>query len=117
MEGRVRSIDVYAMKRNQVSKSSSKGSLGTGSFLLSGEREWYRSIQLALDHVLISRRVSCLRLPLITFERIDKELKHVRITQGNFKKSDAAKKIAARLGYKDLDTIIRQLPAGSFRIE
>ena len=32
-----RTVDVYAMKRNQVSKSSSKGSLGTGSFLLSGK--------------------------------------------------------------------------------
>ena len=108
-------IDVYAMRRNQVSKSSSKGSLGTGSFLLSGERDWYRSVQLAL--VMLVRDEKLHTIPLITFNKLGKELKHVKIIQGNFKKSDAAKKIAAKLGYKDIDTIIRQLPAGSFRIE
>ena len=39
------------------------------------------------------------------------------MSQGNFKKSDAAKKIAAKLNYNDIDTIMRQLPAGSFRID
>ncbi len=42
------SVDVYAMKRAQVSKSKEKGSLGTGSFLLSGEREWHKGIALGL---------------------------------------------------------------------
>ena len=108
-------IDVYAMKRSQVSKSSSKGSLGTGSFLLSGEREWYRSTQLAL--VMLLKEDKLLTIPLMTFNKLDKAQKYVKIAQGNFKKSDAAKKIAAKLGYKDINTIIRQLPAGSFRIE
>jgi predicted ribosome quality control (RQC) complex YloA/Tae2 family protein len=108
-------IDVYAMKRSQVSKSSSKGSLGTGSFLLSGERDWYRSVQLVL--VMFVKDDKLHTVPLITFDKLGEEFKHVKVTQGNFKKSDAAKKIAAKLGYKDIDTIIRQLPAGSFRIE
>ncbi len=108
-------IDVYAMKRNQVSKSSSKGSLGTGSFLLSGERDWYRSTQLAL--VMLVKEEKLHTIPLMTFNKLEHGLKHVKITQGNFKKSDAAKKVAAKLGYKDIDTVIRQLPAGSFRVE
>ncbi len=109
------SIDVYAMKRNQVSKSSGKGSLGTGSFLLSGERDWYRSVPLGL--VMIVKEDKLHTIPILTFNKLIEPPKHVKITQGNFKKSDAAKKIATKLGYGDIDTIIRQLPAGSFRIE
>ncbi|HUC38716.1 MAG TPA: NFACT RNA binding domain-containing protein, partial [Candidatus Acidoferrum sp.] len=41
-------VDVYAMRREQVSKSTSKGSIASGSFLLSGEREWFRNVPLSL---------------------------------------------------------------------
>ena len=41
-------VNVYALKREQVSKSKEKGSLGTGSFLLSGEREWHKNLALEL---------------------------------------------------------------------
>ena len=109
-------IDVYAIRRDQVSKSTSKGSLGTGSFLISGERDWYRSMQLML--VMLVKDGKLHAMPFHTFMRLgDTAIKHVKISQGNYKKSDAAKKIAAKLEYDDLDTIIRQLPAGSFRIE
>lgn len=108
--------DVYAMKRDQVSKSSSKGSLGTGSFLLSGERDWYRSTKLSL--IMFVKEDKLNTVPVSTFDKIKTEgMHHVKVTQGNFKKSDAAKKIAAKLGYQDMDTIMRQLPVGSFRIE
>jgi predicted ribosome quality control (RQC) complex YloA/Tae2 family protein len=112
----LRTVDVYAMKRNQVSKSSSKGSLGTGSFLLSGERDWYRSTTLALRMFVKEDRLYT--VPKSTFEKMeDKTISHAKISQGNFKKSDAAKKIAAKLSFADMDTIMRQLPVGSFRIE
>jgi predicted ribosome quality control (RQC) complex YloA/Tae2 family protein len=111
------SVDVYAMRRNQVSKSSSKGSLGTGSFLLSGERDWYRSTTLGL--VMLVKEEKLQTIPIITFSKLELgSIKYVRIKQGNFKKSDAAKKIAERLDYRDLDNIMRQLPpAGTFKIE
>jgi predicted ribosome quality control (RQC) complex YloA/Tae2 family protein len=112
----LRTIDVYAMKRNQVSKSSSKGSLGTGSFLLSGERDWYRSMQLSL--VMLVKEGKLHTIPKATFEKEKTEgMQLVKVTQGNYRKSDAAKKIAAKLGYSDIDAIMRQLPTGSFRIE
>ncbi len=111
-----RTVDVYAMKRNQVSKSNSKGSLGTGSFLMSGEREWYRNIELCLVAFMKEGRLNT--VPQKTFKKInDSNIAHVKIVQGNYKKSDAAKKVAAKLGYDDLDVIMRQLPAGSFKIE
>lgn len=112
----LRTTDVYAMRRNQVSKSSSKGSLGTGSFLLSGERDWYKGVRLSL--VMFVQEEKLNTVPETTFNKIRQTgTAYARITQGNYKKSDAAKKIATKLGYNDIDTIMRQLPVGSFRIE
>ncbi len=113
----LRTIDVYAMRREQVSKSSAKGSLGTGSFLLSGEREWYRDNVLSLVMYVSDGRL--FTVPESTFERESERLgsvAHVRVTQGNFRKSDAAKRIAQRLGYGDIDEIMRHLPADGFRM-
>ena len=108
-------IDVYAMKREQVSKSTSKGSLGTGSFLLSGERDWYHGMTLGL--VMFLREGRLHSVPLVTFFKMEeKPQKHVKISIGREKKSDAAKRIAGLLGYDDLDTIIQMLPAGSFKV-
>ncbi|MDE1871109.1 MAG: DUF814 domain-containing protein [Candidatus Micrarchaeota archaeon] len=112
----MRTADVYAMRREQVSKSSSKGSLGTGSFLLSGERDWYRGVQLSLVLFVEGERMHA--VPELTFKRLGKDkVTHAKVTQGNYRKSEAAKKIAAKLGYMDIDSVMRCLPAGSFRIE
>ena len=112
----LRTTDVYAMNRKQVSKSSSKGSLGTGSFLLSGERDWYRSVQLSL--IMFVKDDRLYTVPKSTFERMPNgDIIKAKISQGNFKKSDAAKKVSAKLSYPDMDTVMRQLPVGSFRIE
>ena len=108
-------VDVYAMRRDQVSKSTGKGSLGTGSFLLSGEREWYRNTQLSL--IMFVKDDVLNVAPAITFAKAEKVYKYVTLTQGNKKKSDAAKIISKLLEYYDLDEIIRQLPAGNFSIK
>ncbi len=108
-------IDVYAMRREQVSKSSSKGPLGTGSFLLSGEREWYRNMQLSF--VILVKGGKLHAIPKAAFDKMDKEgIPFAVVTQGNHKKSDAAKKIASKLKYGDIDEIMRALPVGGFRI-
>ena len=110
-----RSVDVYCMKREQVSKATSKGSIGTGSFLLSGEREWFRNTQLGLAAFVEDDKLYV--VPEKAMERL-KPKKYVVISQGKDKKSDAAKKIAHELGdYDDLDYIMQQIPAGPFSIE
>jgi hypothetical protein len=111
----LRVIDVYSMRREQVTKSSQKGSLGTGSFLLKGEREWYRNSPLELMFYL-DKSGSLNIVPRITFERTRPDCAYAVALQGRDKKSDAAKKIAKLLGYKDLDHIVRELPAGDFSI-
>lgn len=115
-EQMLHSIDVYAMRREQVGKETGKGSLGTGSFSLKGEREWHKN--MALDLVMFTRDGRLNAVPYLTFDKLRASFpKYCMVRQGNDKKSDAAKKISAHLGYADLDYIIQQLPAGTFRIE
>ncbi|MDE1868878.1 MAG: DUF814 domain-containing protein [Candidatus Micrarchaeota archaeon] len=114
-EEMLRSVDVYAMRRNQVSKSTSKGSLGTGSFLLTGEREWFRSMTLNLAMYVADGELRT--VPMATFVKLGLKSAYATITQGNLKKSDAAKKVMQTLGYEDLDNVMRQLPNGTFKIE
>ena len=111
----LRNIDVYSMRREQVTKSSQKGSLGTGSFLLKGEREWYRNCPLEL--MFYADKSGILNMvPRITFERTRPDCAYAVALQGRDKKSDAAKKISKLISYKDLDHIVRDLPAGDFSI-
>ena len=106
----LRTVDVYAMRRDQISKLTGKA----GSFLLSGEREWYRNTQLSLVMFVKDGRLNA--VPAVAFGRMDSNQKHVVVNQGNRKKSDAAKRISELLDYNDLDEIIRQLPSGSFSV-
>ncbi len=109
-------VDVYCMKRDQVSKSTNKGSLGTGSFLLKGEREWYRNTGLKLVALIEEEKFEV--LPYLRFMHIDNQehIKKVIIDIGKMQKSDAAKKIALILKYDDINTIMQQLPAGTFSL-
>ena len=110
------SVNVYAMKRNQVSKSTGKGSLGTGSFLLTGEREWYRGMALKLVVYVESGALRV--IPHIGLSHLKQRIgKHITLIPGDEKKSDAAKLIGAYLSYDDIDHIMQQLPTGSFKIE
>jgi len=108
-------IDVYSAKRSQVSKSTSKGSLGRGSFLISGEREWY-NVPLKLVFFVKDEKLNV--VPEYTFVKIPtiNKLKYVTINIGREKKSDVAKKIFEFLEI-DIDEIVRNLPNGTFKVE
>jgi len=108
-------INVYSLKRSQISKSTDKGSLGTGSFLMTGEREWYKNTKLELVTFVKDKMLNI--IPLSTFNRINYKDRHVFITQGNTKKSDSAKKISKFLEFDDLDILNRQLPPGTFSLK
>ena len=110
---------VYSLRREQITKSTGKGSLGTGSFLMSGEREWFRNMALELcafteegrdnsHEIRIVPALTCARRGIKGF---------LALRPGNSKKSDAAKFIAKRLGYSDIDYIMQHLPAGSFSLK
>jgi hypothetical protein len=108
-------VDVYAMRRDQVSKSTQEGYLGRGSFLLKGEREWYRNARLEL--MLFVDNSKLVTLPSKAFEKTDHEgKKFVRVVPGDSIKSDAAKRIAHLLDYDNIDAIMVRLPAGTFSV-
>ncbi len=108
-------VDVYAMRREQVSKSSEKGYLGAGSFLLKGEREWHRNMKLELVAFLDNGKL--MMVPSKAFERMRFEkLQYARITIGDSIKHDAAKKLARILGHDGLDAIMVRLPTGTFSV-
>ncbi len=107
-------VDVYAMRRKQVTKSTGKGSLSTGSFLLEGEREWHKNVQLKLAAFMHEGKIMI--APFITSERLKVKERAV-ITIGRSKKSDAAKAISGILPYHDIDYIMQHLPAGTFQVK
>ena len=39
-------VDVYSLRKEQVSKSRNEGSISKGSFILSGERGWYKNMRI-----------------------------------------------------------------------
>ncbi len=118
-ESSLSSADVYSLKRIQVTKSSGRGSLGKGSFLLTGERQWYKSVPLSLAAFLPEGKGGGEGIsitPLYTCERL--AVRHyVQLSVGSAKKSDAAKFIAKRLGYDDMDYIMQHIPPGPFSLK
>ncbi len=135
------SVDVFAAKHGQVSKSGGKGYLGTGSFLISGEREWHRDAKLelvvAVEEAMVnlqapaesryayislaplSVHVDASRLSVMPFMAYAAagRAKGLKLLPGKLKKSDAAKQIASRLNFSDIDYIMQHLPPGGFEIE
>jgi len=142
-ENQQSTVDVFAVRREQVSKSSNKGYVSTGSFLISGDREWFKNVKLELYAFLSKPEIEISKtalntnavlnleparivvdtsllnvVPALTYERSSKSIiKAVRLTPGKMKKSDAAKEIAKRLNFDDIDYIMQHLPAGGFSIE
>ncbi len=119
-ERMLKSVDVYAMRREQVSKSTAKGSLGTGSFLLKGEREWFRDVPVSLV-IAMEEGSRPKAMPMLSLQRMAEaaraRTKYAIVTQGPVKKSDAAKQVARRLDFNDIDFIMQLLPAGTFKID
>ncbi len=109
--------DVYSLKRDQVSKSTNKGYLAIGSFALSGEREWFKSMPLILYAFAEGEEEKKFHVvPSLTYSKI-KPSKSVELRPGNLKKSEAAKKISKLIGFDDLDYIMQHIPSGNFQIK
>ncbi|MGA3020586.1 MAG: NFACT family protein [Candidatus Micrarchaeales archaeon] len=116
------SVDVFSAKRDQVSKSQSSGYLATGSFLIKGERGWYRNVKLELRAFIseTKRESENAAEAKISKFNIAPELTcsnsgiadGSRIISGKMKKSDAAKALAKKLGYANIDYIMQHLPSG-----
>jgi predicted ribosome quality control (RQC) complex YloA/Tae2 family protein len=91
--------DAYAVRKEQVSKYSHGEFVAKGAFVIRGTREWFKNTELALalakkdDETIVA-------LPAV---HAAAPKNAVRVKPGGVKKSEAAKKIAARLSAEQSD--------------
>ncbi len=102
-------VDVFSAKREQVSKQA-KGYLGTGSFSIAGEREWFRNVKLELNAFKDSK--FCVAPSSTCTKRGLKGA--ITLSPGKTKKSETAKALAKKLEYGDVDYVMQHLPPGGF---
>jgi len=142
-ENGLSAVDVFAVGKEQISKSSQAGSLGTGSFLISGEREWFKNVKLELwafaaetgipagvgdraetadepgetfpAQAARPNPVKFNVVPAGTYSKLGLAAGE-RLLQGKMRKSDAAAKLSKKLGYANIDYIMQHLPPGEFHL-
>lgn len=109
-------VDVYSLRKEQVTKSRNEGAIGKGSFLLKGEREWYRNVPLELAAFVNEKMAKVEIAPFATCRKLGIK-KYVLLSVGKTKKSDAAKYISRELGYANIDYIMQHIPTGPFALK
>lgn len=104
-------LNVYSATYNQVTKSSSEGSLGIGGFLIQGEREWYRNTPLSLKIGMKDGKI------YIVSEYYRGELnKPLVLAPGRkFSKGEISKRLSKYYNVHPDEFLIR-LPSGDFII-
>jgi predicted ribosome quality control (RQC) complex YloA/Tae2 family protein len=122
--------DVYALKPEQVSKHATGGYVGRGAFVLTGEREWFRQVQLALkiglyedegrkaedNEIAKMQKKKESNLNILPAIHPAKLKSQVLLMPGDMPKEEAAKIIAGKLGVK-MQEVLQVLPAGKFVIK
>lgn len=107
---RMAAVDVYAVRKWQLSKHATGGYVGAGGFAISGEREWFRNTRLALAvGVEGNRRVSA------GPENAPWLKKKVVIVPGKMDKREAAGRIGEILGVPESE-VAPVLPSGKISI-
>lgn len=101
-------VDVYAARKEQVAKHAHGGYVAAGAFAITGERMWFRNVQLGLRIVRDGDVVKA--VPLLQQKKFDKEAK-IYPSKGGKEKSETAKFLSRILG-TDEDEIMRILPPG-----
>ncbi len=96
-------IDVYGVSPDQVSKSPPSGtSLPKGSFMIYGEREWFRDVEVKMGiGVLVDRKMQkaeAIAGPVMALRTYAKYF--VTVKPGDVPSSELAKEIKNRLSYK-----------------
>ncbi|HSU72398.1 MAG TPA: NFACT RNA binding domain-containing protein [Candidatus Binatia bacterium] len=109
----VAAMEAYCVTPEQVSKEAQSGEfMSKGAFMIRGKRET-KSVPLKLAIGLLpDGRI--MAGPETAIKRHCP--KHMLLTQGTDRPSDAAKKIQKYLQGGDLDAIIRALPAGELKV-
>ncbi len=118
------SVDVYSVRPEQVSKSAPAGeSIGTGAFMIYGEREWFRktALEFAIGFSSKDGIVGLLSGPIGAVKKNSTFM--LNLSFGDYTKGDAAKRILgifrSKLGKNapiTLDDVIALLPNGGISV-
>lgn len=117
-KNKVYSTEVYSVKPEQVTKTANPGeSLGTGAFVIRGQREYYKKLNLKLK-VVYDKEKGLYACPILLIEKEGKE--DVVVVPGKDSKSVTSKKIkeifskkGISLAQEEIDSV---LPPGNFDI-
>jgi len=102
------SVDVYCVKKDQLSKHATGGFIPTGGFAIIGEREWFRSTRLGLK---IGKGTEGLEIiPDISKRKLGEEVLLIPSKTGK-EKGQVAKSLAKRLNVHP-DELLQILPSG-----
>lgn len=106
------SVDVYSVKKEQVSKHAQGGFIPSGAFAISGQREWFRNTKLGLK---IGRSEHGIE---IIPERSARKLKgeiHLAPMKSGKEKGEISRFIAKKLS-ADVTEILELTPSGKSKI-
>lgn len=103
-------VDVYAVRKHQLSKHAKGGYVGSGGFAIAGGREWFRGVALGL--AMGAKEGVAITLPLRHPEAASLPFE---ISPGNQEKGRAAQFIAKTLG-ASVDEVLSSLPSGKFSL-
>ncbi len=106
------SVDVYAVRKEQLLKAVSGGFVQTGAFAITGERRWFRGTKLGVKVGIGENGAEI--LPERSKKILKEELLLVPSTGGK-EKGEIAREIAKRLGI-DVTEILEIIPNGKSRI-
>ncbi len=106
------SVDVYAVKKEQLSKAAPGGFIPVGAFAITGERKWFRNTRLGLRIGIGEHGPEI--VPERSARKLEKETYIVPSVSGK-EKGDVAKTIAKNLG-TDITEILEITPAGKSKI-
>lgn len=106
------SVDVYAVKKDQLSKHATGGYIPVGAFAISGKREWFKSTRLGLK---IGRSEHGIE---IIPERSARKLKgeiHIAPMKSGKEKGELSRFIAKKLSVDDTE-ILELTPSGKSKL-
>jgi predicted ribosome quality control (RQC) complex YloA/Tae2 family protein len=103
------SVDVYAVRKEQLSKHVSGGYVAKGGFAITGERKWFRTMKLGLRIGI--ENGEAIILPEIHKKKLEKEIL-LYPARGGKEKGELAKTIAKRLSVH-VDSVMQILPSGA----
>lgn len=118
-KSKIYSVDVYSVSSSQVSKTAKSGeSLSTGSFVISGKREYFRKSEVGV-YVVYDKDKGLMSIPLILKNKNKYDF-YIKVVPGNLKKSEVSKQISDFLINKKIkfsvDEIESILPPGDCNI-